>query len=266
MKRVIGFNQGQYGDICMAYVAAKSLKQTQKDLKFTLGINKDFADIAPLFLYNDVIDDVHIWEAYDNWPSYNDKQTIKNYDVVYNPMQPHTESNWYLHRHQIEELCKMHSISIPLNLRINLKDYFSHGVKNRIAVSLLGKTRGNEKSLNLENAKRLCEALSKKFNLDVYQIGAPNEPSYCNKFIGTFFDATKFLLESKFFITVDTCWSWIASGYNKPTIGLYSYNYYKGSTSSKNWQPINDNALYIDSDNVNNIQIETIFDAITQQL
>ena len=52
--------------------------------------------------------------------------------------------------------------------------------------------------------------------------------------------------------------SWIASAYKVPTLGMYAYKYHPGSHTSKNWQPVNPNAKYIEADILENISNEEV--------
>ena len=265
----IGFNQGQYGDLCMSTVAARSFKRDNPNVELVLGKNKKYESIKDLFLNNDFFDRIQIWDGYDNWPTESDRKHMMEvkYHKVFNPMPIHTEPLWYLERHQTQELCLMHELVPPEDLRVSLRDYFSTGIRNYIAICLSGVTRGESKSLTLESAKALCSAISKKFGIKVYQIGLPEEPLYADeRFSGSFLEVAKFVLESKLLVSVDTSWSWIASGYEKSVVGLYSSNYYFGAKTAKNWQPINRNAIYLESENVNDINSELVLNEISRLL
>jgi hypothetical protein len=267
---VIGFHQGQFGDLCMSTVCARALKEKYPNCKLTFGINKKYESIKELFLNNSLIDDIYIWDNYDNWPSIKDIKHIEtnNYDIVFNPMPQHTDNYWYNKYHQTEEACLMQNLNPPSNLQVSLVDYFStNSSKNYICVCFLAGNRDFSKSLTLENAKNLCLQIEKKIGIKPIQIGLDSDGQYgSEKFSGSFIDSAKIMLESKLFITVDTCWAWISSGYSKKTIGLYSIDYYHNAKSSKNWQPINANAVYLEENNLNNINIERILNEIKNKL
>jgi len=59
--KVIGFNQGQIGDLVMNLIPCKALKQANPDVRITFGINKKYESIKPIFYYNNLIDDFKIW-------------------------------------------------------------------------------------------------------------------------------------------------------------------------------------------------------------
>lgn len=259
--KAIGFNQGQYGDLCMCTVAAKAFKQTYDNSHLTLGINKKYENLKYIFINNDYIDDIHIWDQYDGWPSIKDKDYLSkvNFDKVYNPMEKHTEDLWYLNRHQTQELCLMHDLNPPEDLRVSLKKYFEvRRNYNYVAVNLFAETRGDQKTPSLERAKDIISLLI-KLGYKPVQIGLPNQEQITEKrFVGSFFEAIKFVLSCDFLITVDSAMSWIASGYECPTIGLYSSSYYPMAYTSKNWQPLNKNAIYLEENKINDIKLEKI--------
>ena len=58
----------------------------------------------------------------------------------------------------------------------------------------------------------------------------------------------------------------IASAYNHPTIGLYSSAYNPAVTTTKNWQPVNPNAAYLESNLANNISMYAIIDEINKKI
>ena len=60
--------------------------------------------------------------------------------------------------------------------------------------------------------------------------------------------------------------AWIASGYSFPTFGIYAYNYYPHVTTSKNWQPINPNAKYIEKDKISNITLDLVSEEIDKMI
>ena len=267
--KAIGFNQGQYGDLCINLVACKAFKRDFPNSKLHFGINKKYESLKDIFLNNDLIDNVHIWDKYDGWPSEEDTNFISNekFDMIFNPMPSHTQDNWYLNRHQTEEVCLMHGLTPPNDLSISLNKYFDiEDNKHLIAVNLFAETRGQDKIPSLSKAKQIISFIESCGYTPV-QIGLPDQPQLCkNRFIGAFFETIKFVLSCKLLVTVDSAMSWIASGYSFPTVGLYGYSYYPSATSSKNWQPINNNANYLESNLVENIENDKIISIIKEML
>lgn len=265
--KAIGFNQGQYGDLCMNLVAAKSFKTYFPDSELYFGINKKYESIKEIFYENPLIQKIHIWDKYDGWPSETDLQFIESerFDYVFHPMAYHPEEDWYLKRHQTEELCYMHGLKAPENLQISLNKYFKTDENKKfIAVNLFAETRGSDKIPSIEKSKQICKLIN-KLGYTPIQIGLPDQPQICEeRFIGTFFDTIKFVLSCKMLLTVDSAIAWIASGYNFPVLGIYAYTYYPKAKTSKNWQPINPNAIYLEEAYIDNINIDQIEKSILE--
>lgn len=262
--RAIGFNAGQFGDVVMGLVAARAHKQKFPDSKLTLGIAKKYSAISPIFHGNPLIDDVHIWEGYNDWPAPDDSIHIsrERYDKVYNAMPHHTSAFWYLQRHQTAELCLMHGLNPPDNLKIDLvRKSGNRRFGKAVALSLFGETRGAEKSIKMEQAHFIVETVEKLGYMPI-QLGLIGEPRICSRFIGPFEQSIETMLACDALITVDTAMAWIASGYSMPTVGLYGYEYYPMAKTAKNWQPVNPNAIYVESGKVSDIIPERIEEAI----
>jgi len=97
------------------------------------------------------------------------------------------------------------------------------------------------------------------------QIGLPSDTKYCkNELYGSFFETVKFALGCDFVLTVDSAINWIMSGYQKPVIGLFNYKYYPLATSSYNWQAKNPNAIYLESDSIENLTPEIVAEKVKE--
>lgn len=263
--KAIGFNQGQYGDLCMCTVACRAFKRDFPDSILYLGINKRYESIKDIFLHNNYIDKIHIWDQYDGWPSEIDKLNIINekFDKIFDPMPKHTTDLWYLQNHQTKELCLMHDLKPPEDIQVSLNKYFEvDRNKKTVAINMFAETRAEDKTPSIKKAKEIISLL-KSLNYRPVQIGLPNQEQICeDRFIGTFIDTVKFVLSCDFLLTVDSAMSWIASGYSFPTIGLYSYTYYPMSYTARNWQPINPNAVYLEDKRIDEIEIDKVASAI----
>jgi ADP-heptose:LPS heptosyltransferase len=271
MIKAIGFNQGQFGDLCINLIACRSFKERFPESHLVFGINKKYETIKEIFLFNDLIDEIHIWENYDNWPSQNDfKYCNENkFDIIFNPMPKHTSDYWYLDFHQTQEVCYMHGLSAPDNLQINLNKYFNIPQKNNkfVAVNLFAETNSSApKTPDIEKAKKICK-LIESMGFTPIQIGTKDQPSICQqRFLGSFFDCVKFVLSCRFLFTVDSAINWIMSGYNFPVVGIYAYEYYHMANTSYNWQPKNTNSIYLEKNRIENILLEDIEQAIKKIL
>jgi ADP-heptose:LPS heptosyltransferase len=267
--KVIGFNQGQFGDLCINTVACRAFKDAAPNSILHFGINKKYESLRPILEHQKNIDKIHIWDAYNDWPSEEDAKHIisEKFDFVFEAMPKHTSEAWYLKNHQAAEVCLMHKLKPPQNLQVELTKYFDTDRNNKhVAVNLFAETRGNSKTPSIKRSIEICEIIKSKGLIPV-QIGLPEQEQICEKrFSGSFFECVKFVLSCDLLITVDSAMSWIASGYSFPTLGLYSYSYYYGAKTSKNWQPINPNGLFLESEHVNKIEDEAILNGISRLL
>lgn len=274
-----GFNSLQFGDLVINTFAARVLKEKYPESKLTFVINKDYKDIAPLFINHPHIDYIKILDKNRDGFSQSDKDWVKkqDFDLVFNPMQDHNHSDpWFLKRHQAAEVCFMHRLAnekecqkfdnkLYLNKwfdSANLVPYF--GNRGVVAIQAFAGSYNpkNDKMLTIEKAQSIVDYLI-ELGFNVLQLGIESEPKLFNtyRFNTDYFNSVKNMLGCKFLITTDSAMSWISSAYEFPTIGLYSNSYY-GKEFVKNIQPINPNAEYLDADNVNNIPNQEIFAVI----
>ena len=249
----------------MNVVACRAVKRDHPNSDLYLGINKQYQSLKEIFLYNNLIDNIHIWDQYNNWPSDIDKEYLREqkFDMAFNPMPKHSSEDWYLYRHQTEEVCLMHGIIPPNDLTVTFNKYFETKRYNKyVAVNLFAETRSSDKTPDLQQSINIVN-LIKSLGYIPVQIGLPEQPQICdNQFFGSFFETIKFVLSCNFLVTVDSAIAWIASGYSFPVVGIYAYSYYTGATTSKNWQPINKNALYIEKYRISDITTYDIEQAI----
>lgn len=263
--KAFGFHLGQYGDLCMNIVTCKAFKEQHPDSHLTFNIGKKYEEIKHIFYHNKYIDDIHIWNGYNsNWPTEEDKKYIESisYDIFYDPMVG-PRPNWQTERHQVEEVCLIRDLTPPKDLRVELNKYFDTytGYKKYISICYKGATDSNKKSLQEQKIDEICNLIIKYGYKPLFYQNQYKSYDYINE---SFFEAIKYMLSTKMLITIDSAMCWIASGYEFPTIGLYNKNYYAqyGANTSKNWQPINKNAIYLEADSPNNINIDLIENAL----
>lgn len=263
--KAIGFNAGQFGDVMMGTVAARAFKEQNPDAHLTMGVAEKYSAIEPLFKDHKYFDDTHIWKGYNDWPNVEDNLYLSTnrFDKRFNAMPQHTNAFWYLSTHQTAELCAMHGLEAPKNLQVELTNHSVKHTSNKlVCLSLFGETRGEEKSVSLKQANQIVE-LVRRMGYTPVQLGLESEPDICtNRYKGDFVSSVQFMAKSDLLITIDTAMSWIASGYSHPTVGLYGYSYYPLAKSSKNWQPVNPNAIYVESPRVSDIILDRIEAAI----
>ena len=269
MIKAAGFQAGQYGDLVIATVAARAFKQQNPDSHLTFAMAEKYRDMLPLFFNHPNIDDHHIWDGYDNWPSQVDKEYIayRGFDHVFNAMPPHSRPDWYRYLHYAEENCVRFGLRPPKDLSYELVRWFPLHTDQRKTVTLtLFPSKGTQmdKGLLVEEAEKLCIALKAK-GYNPVQLGGKYEVALKNAVAPHFsiFEATKLMLSSAFHITTDTGFSSIAAGYKHRVFGIYGYNY---PDLLDNWtqRPINVNANYI-NDHPNSVTADQIIATIERE-
>jgi ADP-heptose:LPS heptosyltransferase len=267
--KAIGFNAGQYGDLAMCTVAARALKRRDPDCYFTMGIGNRYGDVAELFHHEDYINNVHVWDSYNEWPNQTDMDYImtQKFDVVYNAMPQHTTEDWYLHRHQVAELCLMHKLPVPNSLKIELSRWWDpYGVAPAPYVCFSLGSSMPDKVYNQKMQSVLDYCKSK--HLITVQLAGPNEdPIGCDTIVtGEYWKSVVLMADAELLVTVDTGMAWFASGYNKKVVGLYGYKHYPHAKTAINWMPINPFATYLERDYAGNIPGSDILTAIESKL
>jgi hypothetical protein len=272
MKKFIGFNLGQRGDLCMNTVAIRQLKEQVENVHFTLGVSKKYADMMPLFFNHPCIDSLYIYEGYDEWPTQKDKKFLieKKFDLVFHGLPKHTSDDWWKYFHQTEEVCLMNGLKKPKKLNCFLNQWFDLNKKfeNYIAFAPFAGfyNKNNKKKLSIEKAEAIVSDIN-SLGYKVLHIGGDDEPEINNtvKLNTDYFSSIKNMISCKALIHTDTGCGWIASAYEFPCIGLYSNEYYS-KEFIKNIQPINKNALYLDDIECNYIDNELIINKLKEIL
>lgn len=276
MHKFLGFHPLRYGDIIMGQVAASILKSKLPNSYFTLCINNNYQDIAPLFIDNSAVDRIHILNKDKDGFNEVDQNWIneQKFDHVFNPMADHNHRDpWFLHRHQTFETAFIHGLISQDE--INENKYSNQIVLNKwftpnsnfagfIALQAFAGSYdpNNRKALSIQKAQEIVDAVN-KLGYGVLQLGIESEPKLKNtiRIESNYFESVKNMLGCKLLITTDSGFSWVSSGYQFPTIGLYSYDYY-GQNFVRNIQPQNPNAIYFAESNVNAINIDSIIETI----
>jgi len=266
--KIIGFNAGQFGDLAMQTICCRSVKTLYPDAKITFAIGDRYSSCKNLFLNQEFIDDIHVWDSYNKWPNENDIKFLErsNYDLIFNAMPP-TYPDWYDNYHQIEAVCLTHKLPI-ISKQLYLNRWFDLDTKYSDYIALSGFTSfGNQKNISIEKLNNIIKYIKTKFNLKVLNLIGPEDPHLdgCENFYGSYFESVQKMLSTKFLLSLDTGMIWYASCYNHPTIGLYGYDFYPSILkSSINWQPINRNGTYLEADHPENIENDKIFAIINK--
>lgn len=273
MKFFSGFNAGQYGDLVTNTVAAKRLKELHPDCLLSLGISLKYAGAELLFRRHPFIDETHIWEGYDDFPTEYDKKLIKakGFSDVFSPMPKHDYSNgpWFSKRHQTSEVCFMHGLGDVPAEQCYLTRWFPKisGYEDYITLAPFAGwyNQSNQKKLTVEKADEVCLCI-RKLGYKVFQTGGPDEPRlrYAEKPNLSIFESVQMMLSTKALVHTDTFMGWAASAYEHKQIGLYSDAEYQIGDRNfvHNIQPINPNFIPINAPNVNEILCEQIESAL----
>lgn len=271
LKKVSFGINGQFGDIIIQEPSLRSFIQDHPDAKIVLGCNNKYKEALELYRgYHENIIDFKFWDGYKHWPEPTDQQFIEDqkFEWVFNAQPRHTEKDWATHLHQTEECGLMQGIVVK-DTQIKLprpNDIIKHD--KTVAISLFPNwPNGGVKAFPLHTVANIVKIIN-KMGYKVIHLNGPNEPDVPNatKVNGSYLDSVKNLLGTDLLVTCDTGMAWVASGYQHPTVGLYAWGYNPVAGTSKNWQPTNPNANYLEAHSVNKISKQDIVAAIYKRL
>jgi len=272
LKKVYFGINGQFGDIVMQEPGLRNFIAENPNTKIVLGCTERYAGILPLYHnYHENIIDFKIWEGYDNWPAEKDKEYIKsqNFDAMYPSKKPtHDQPDWARYRHITEETALMLGVEAKTtNIEFKMPKDVVREPKTAAVHLFSSKWPGGARSVNIGKQNTIVKYLISK-GYKVYQLSGPSQPHIKNTtFVrGTYFESCKKMLSTDFLITCDSGMPWVASAYNHPMIGLYTAMYNPLIGTTKNWQPINLNAVYLESYSANSINTETILSEIDKKI
>ena len=270
MKKVYFGINGQFGDIVMQEPALRKFISLNPDTKIVLGCYKKYFPILELYKnYHDNTIEFKSWEGYNDWPTKEDQQYIKeqNFDYMFKTMPKHPP-DWAKYRHQAEEAGVMQGIQVS-DTQICLPkpdDIIKH--EKTVAISLFPNfPNGGIKSFSYGTVCNIVKIIN-KIGFKVIHLNGPGEPDIPNaeKVNGTYLDSVKNLLGTDLLVTCDTGMSWVASAYQHPTVGFYAWGYNPVSGTSKNWQPTNPKADYIEAQSVEDLSKKEIISKIYKKL
>lgn len=264
-KRIAGFNLGQFGDLIVNLIPLQSLRLLYPDCHFSFSIARKYAEMAQLFKHHPYINDIVVWDGYDEWPNDKDKKILSNFDFVFNGMPVHPNQYWYTAMHITSEACCMHGLPVPIEKQYFLNKWFDIQKYENVVAMSMAMIPGNKKSISLEKTQRIVNYIC-SLGYKVLYLCGPNENidklQNVYSFRGPYFDAIRHMLGCKFLVTVDTGLGWVASAYQFPTLSLYSYGFFPFVASSVNWQPLNKNGNCLEADWAENIPDSIIYQLI----
>lgn len=263
MKKIIGMASGQFGDLIINTVAIKWLKKLYPNCHFILGVSKKYSSIIPLFENNYLIDGIHVYEGYDDFPTNNDLEYLNNekFDMVFNPMPKHFYGSFYNHVHYTVAYSLIQGLGYPDDLQCYLNPYFNKLDKysNCIAISAFpSKSTQLDKTLSMEKWVEIVKFI-KSIGYGVVQLGGEFDLQIdgAEKPELSWLEAAQALYSSKLQITCDTSWSWVGSSYQHNAIGLYGLNY-PDMTHPWSHFPVNPNAKYLWRPKIDDIPLDEI--------
>lgn len=259
---------GQFGDAIMSLKVSEHLHSLYPKDELVSGISFKYQSLLPILSTIPYINQWIIWEGYcDTFPTQFDRNVIKAnlFDIFFNPMSGNHKSDWYKDTHQVADMFLRNDLRPPEDLQINLPPtVVREDLKNAVAFAPFPNNGIGSKCLNVNKAQIIVDHL-KMHDMEVIQLGSIFEPVLKKSYKPrtNWLDTAVILNSVKFLITADTAVSWLGSAYKAKTIGLYGYEgYYNGIETSKNWQPVNPNAHYLEAPNCNDIPNEKIFELI----
>jgi ADP-heptose:LPS heptosyltransferase len=264
-----GFNQGQYGDIFIGLTAARVLKRVDPGCNFLLSINRRYQDCKEIFKLSKDIDDIVIWDTYNDFPGENDLRDIERLNGTYtdfnlfDPMPQHVTPDWYNHRHQTEEFCLMHDLPSPTEEEMNFQLSKPEVERGNYICICPATSFGRNKNLTSEIINEI-KSFCSDTGLELIQVSGPEDPLVdgAERFVGSFYESILKVLSSKFLVSADTGMIWAISAFSHPTIGFYSYRFYGGAETSINWRPKNTNQISLESDFIENIGIKEVANSL----
>ena len=263
---------GQYGDIFMGEPILRTLLETHRDAEFIFGCSKQYEDVLPLFHgYHPRVVGYRAWESYPPYPEFftqGDREYVERmgFDKMYIHSPEHTPK-WAERVHQVVEQGVMVGVEVE-DPEIRLERHIEVPKRpTTIAMSLFPNNGKGTKQIGIERVREIVSFVG-SLGYEVLHLNGPGEPDIdgAQKTNVSFSDAVIAMLGTTLLVTGDTGMSWAASAYDHPTVGLYSIDYWQYCQSSVNWQPINENAVYLEARRAAEIPLHGIFVAIRGRL
>ena len=250
-KVYFGIN-GLFGDIIIQEPSLRKFIQDNPKTKIVLGCHEKYSDILDLYQgYHENIVSFKSWQGYKNWPSNEDLKYImeQNFDKVFCAQPKHDTIDWVKERHITQESGFMQGISVvDTQIKLPVPNDIIKSEKT-VCISLFPSwPTPTIKAFSYEHVCNIVKIIN-KLGYKVLHLNGPDEPDVPNttKINGSFKDSVRYLLGSDLLVTCDTAMSWVASAFQHPTVGFWAINANPYSGVSKNWQPVNPNATYLEA-------------------
>ena len=264
-----------------------ALRQFIKDNptdKITLGCSVRYG--AAMKLYDNYHKNVTVRKLfldYDNFPTEDDVRYFENekFDLVTikqgsneisrndkGKLALHPDKNWAGKIHQVVAAGRQQGIEVT-DTQIQFNKKFDMDLNERyICFSLFpNHPKGGVKSLSKGQITGITKLIN-KLGYKAVHLNGPNEPDIEGSIKAncSWIDSVGLVTNSDLLITGDTGMSWAASGFKHPTVGLYAWGYNPVSGTSKNWQPTNPNAVYLEAHSASEIPPKQIINTIVETL
>ncbi len=280
MKKVYFGNLGQFGDIVMQEPALRKYIKDNPDDKITLGVSLKYAEALKLYdNYHDNIVAKKIFLDYENFPTEDDVRYFNNeqFDLVTiksdsnqielsdkGCLALHPDSQWATKIHQTVAAGRQQGIEVD-DTQIRFNKTFDLEIKEKfVCFSLFPNyPHGGVKAPSIQQVEGIVKLIN-KMGYHAVHLNGPGEPDVKGsvKANRSWIDSVALLTKSEMLITADTGMSWVASAFNHPTVGLYAWGYNPVSNTSKNWQPTNSNAVYLEAHSASQIQPKNIINTV----
>lgn len=271
MKTAMGFLGGRFGDLILLEPTIRAFLAQNPDFNLVLLAYKKYADVLNFYeRYSDRIIGFYKDEYYNRLPKEEEAREfmrLKNIDLLFSPMPAHKDPQWPLYRHQTIECGDMFDIKVEdPKIRLPLPPHVPENKKS-VAISLFPNNGEGVKALSPQKIGKIIAYVKQK-GYSALQLNGPDEPVLegAAQTNTSFYRAGTAMLGCKMLITGDTAMSWLASAFDFPVLGLYSISYYPFCDTSKNWNPINKNAVYLEAPKAEDIPDELIFRKIDELL
>lgn len=291
--KIWGVSYGLVGDLIMSLPTLNYLEKKYPNSYKYWVIQKKCSQCLNLFINHPLIDRIKIT---DNWEDYGeeDKQIIKNCDVVIPFDQRHENDRWYNTYGCVEETARLagfHDIKEILNkeeMTPKLEKWFNVGFDNSLntgyskiyhkttdnldCISIwpfagygeISSRRSPSKDWWIKTVKKLTDE-----NYRVFHFGFINEPElsdsdlYSNFTKMSFFDQIKISLSTKLAIGTDSGSMWVLGAYSFPAIHLMTYWMPGHNKNPMALEPANRNGISLfDHLDINNIPNDKILNIL----
>jgi ADP-heptose:LPS heptosyltransferase len=284
MRKVYFGNLGQFGDVAMQEPALRQFIKDNPTDKITLGCSLKYAEAMRLFDdYHENVTVRKLFLDYHNFPTQDDVKYFQNekFDLVTiknnsddiqlsdkGKIALHPDKNWAQSVHQTVAAGRQQGIEVT-DTQIKFNTKFDLKLNERYICFSLFPNYPNPgpKSLSREQIIGIVK-LIKKLGYKAVHLNGPNEPDIEGtiKANCSWINSVALVTNSELLISGDTGMAWAASGFQHPTVGLYAWGYNPVAGTSKNWQPTNPNATYIEAHSAQQIQPIDIISKVVETL